>query len=560
MCSTSKSNSALMSRERYENLIRDVKKVKDQGKKAPYDYWLTKHYDVLKMQGVDKLIYPLTGDAEDIRFYISVDELFDVLCSIHQSVGHGGREKMMYEINRRYKNVTQNQVTAFIRCCEVCESKKSGAKKGIVVKPMIFKNFNTRSQLDLIDMQSQTDGEYKYIFVYQDHLTKFVTLRPLTSKRANEVAENLLDVFLTFGAPCVLQTDNGREFRNAVIDNLKQLWPELTIVHGKPRHSQSQGSVERANQDIENMLCCWMKDNSTTAWSKGLRFVQFMKNRSLHSGIKRSPYEAMFGVTPKVGLSDAPLPESVLCTLKTEEDLEMALEKVMSEGKENEVPSNINSVDCDSHLQGDDRSADMTCTVCDAPCSGLVCELCRTNITCCEVCEAPCSGLVCELCRKLENTKRKRDECVQSLEKQALKMRKKSDANFPNPDVGDTVRVQVPDVDRGKTDARSILACVIEKTEDGFYRLGTREGIINSLYARSQFALSHEQFVQLDEVPITSATISLRSVASSQATGNGQGFVRCHCMQKCINKRCLCVKNGIKCNSKCHGSNSCCNK
>ncbi|KAK7572144.1 hypothetical protein V9T40_014616 [Parthenolecanium corni] len=77
----------------------------------------------------------------------------------------------------------------------------------------------------------------------------------------------------------------------------------------------------------------------------------------------------------------------------------------------------------------------------------------------------------------------------------------------------------VPDVDRGKTDARSILACVIEKTEDGFYRLGTREGIINSLYARSQFALSHKQFVQLDEVPITSATISLRSVASSQATG-----------------------------------------
>ncbi|KAK7577981.1 hypothetical protein V9T40_010186 [Parthenolecanium corni] len=93
-----------------------------------------------------------------------------------------------------------------------------------------------------------------------------------------------------------------------------------------------------------------------------------------------------------------------------------------------------------------------------------------------------------------------------------------------------------------QTDARSILACVIEKTEDGFYKLGTREGIINSLYACSQFALSHKQFVQLDEVPITSATILLQSVASSQATGNGQGF------------------NGIKCNSKCHGSNSYCNK
>ncbi|KAK7605121.1 hypothetical protein V9T40_006979 [Parthenolecanium corni] len=111
-----------------------------------------------------------------------------------------------------------------------------------------------------------------------------------------------------------------------------------------------------------------------------------------------------------------------------------------------------------------------------------------------------------------------------------------------------------------QTDARSILTWVIEKTEDGFYKLGTREGIINSLYACFQFALSHKQFVQLDEVPITSATILLQSVASSQATGNGQGFVRCHCMQKSLNKHCLCVKNRIKCNSKCHGSNSCCNK
>lgn len=65
MYAASKSNSALMSRERYENLIRDVNKVKVEGKKAPSDYWLMKHYNVLKMQGVDKLIYPLNGDSED---------------------------------------------------------------------------------------------------------------------------------------------------------------------------------------------------------------------------------------------------------------------------------------------------------------------------------------------------------------------------------------------------------------------------------------------------------------------------------------------------------------
>ena len=32
------------------------------------------------------------------------------------------------------------------------------------------------------------------------------------------------------------------------------MWPGSKLFHGKPRHSQSQGSVERANKDVEAML------------------------------------------------------------------------------------------------------------------------------------------------------------------------------------------------------------------------------------------------------------------------------------------------------------------
>lgn len=39
---------------------------------------------------------------------------------------------------------------------------------------------------------------------YQNHLTKFVVLKPLTSKRAEEIAHNLLDIYTTFGAPVIL--------------------------------------------------------------------------------------------------------------------------------------------------------------------------------------------------------------------------------------------------------------------------------------------------------------------------------------------------------------------
>lgn len=109
----------------------------------------------------------------------------------------------------------------------------------MVVKPLLTTEFNSGCQVDLIDLQSQADGEYKFILNYQDHLTKFVMLRPLKTKTALEVASNLMDIFTIFSAPSILHSDNGREFVNKVIIELTNLWDGIKLVHGKPRHSQS---------------------------------------------------------------------------------------------------------------------------------------------------------------------------------------------------------------------------------------------------------------------------------------------------------------------------------
>ena len=95
--------------------------------------------------------------------------------------------------------------------------------------------------------------------MYQDHLTKSVQLCLVTSKRASEITYQLLDIFSIFGAPSILQSDNGKEFVNSVITELSAMGEGLKIAHGKPRHGQSQGSVEHANRDIEDMLMTWLQ-------------------------------------------------------------------------------------------------------------------------------------------------------------------------------------------------------------------------------------------------------------------------------------------------------------
>ncbi|XP_068234281.1 KRAB-A domain-containing protein 2-like [Palaemon carinicauda] len=178
--------------------------------------------------------------------------------------------------------------------------------------------------------------------VYQAHLTKFCVLRPLTSKRAAEVAFQLADIFLLLGSPVILQSDNGSEFTAQIITELRSLWPELSIVHGKSRHPQSQGSVERANGDIKDMLVAWMADNNSTDWATGIKFVQFSKNLAYHAGIKRSPYAAMFGVNTRVGLTSTSLPQEIISCLQSEQDLITTLQHQETDANEPEVEADVN--------------------------------------------------------------------------------------------------------------------------------------------------------------------------------------------------------------------------
>ena len=114
--------------------------------------------------------------------------------------------------------------------------------------------------------------------MYQEHFIKFVRLRALVNKSAEEVANALMDFFCDLGAPLILQRDNGREFKNSLLFNtLNENWPSTKIIHGKPRHPETQGSVERTNQDIKRHFTAMMFENSSNSWVKYVRQVQYKR-------------------------------------------------------------------------------------------------------------------------------------------------------------------------------------------------------------------------------------------------------------------------------------------
>lgn len=300
-------NCVYLTDERYQQLVSDVTRAKVASKKERRDYWLLKKFDVMVVQRKAKLILPLMEAGSAVKFYVADNELFDILHQTHVAIGHGRRDRMMKELASRYKNITRRDVELFIQLCESCQKNKRAVKKRV---PAVVKTsstgfeFNSRCQVDFVDFQYNPDGDYKFMLVYRDHFTKFVILKALKSKTAEEVAHNLVDIFTLIGAPSILECDNGRAFSNKVLSIVKKYWPNLRIMQGRRRHDQGQDSVERTNQDIENMLTSWMHNENCAKWTDGIRFVQMMMNGTYHSAVKSCPYEALFGCKMKVGTSN----------------------------------------------------------------------------------------------------------------------------------------------------------------------------------------------------------------------------------------------------------------
>ena len=131
-----------------------------------------------------KLITKRVNPGENSIYYVSIQETYNVVKRARVATGHGGRDRMTKEINKKYANIACDVLNLFKSYCHKCQKKRK--------RSILTKEFASRAQIDLIDMQFMAQKSFMWILVYQDHLTKFVILRVLSSKRAAEVAHHCL--------------------------------------------------------------------------------------------------------------------------------------------------------------------------------------------------------------------------------------------------------------------------------------------------------------------------------------------------------------------------------
>jgi hypothetical protein len=185
--------------------------------------YLFNQYAILNVEE-DKMINKDHINEAKPLVYTFLENLYFDIKREHEQVGHGGRDKTHKQCKQVYSNVTVEVINIWLQTCVECILRtRKNTISGLVEKPVRSHDILSRGQVDLINCEAYADGEFKYIMNYRDHFTKFIHLYPLKTKTAAEVAWHLLEIFLTFGAPVILQSDNGKEFVASIITELKQL-------------------------------------------------------------------------------------------------------------------------------------------------------------------------------------------------------------------------------------------------------------------------------------------------------------------------------------------------
>lgn len=148
--------------------------------------------------------------------------------------------------------------------------------------------------MDILSLTNESSNGNTCILVVADYFTKWTEAFALPDHQAMTVAEKLVtEVFVRFGVPVMLHSDQGREFRSELMSSLcKLLGTKATKT--APYHPRSDGQVERFNRTLLAMLSK-LCDEHTEDWDDHLPYAMCAYRSTVSSTTGCSPNLMMLG-------------------------------------------------------------------------------------------------------------------------------------------------------------------------------------------------------------------------------------------------------------------------
>ena len=233
---------------------------------------------------------------------ISKERRLEIICDVHEGLGesakakalssHKGQKLTIEKISKRFfwHNITKD-VADYIRTCGTCQ--KHGTLQSskpplhnVPIPPLVFKQI----WVDISNLH-EVDG-YVQIIVAIDYISKWSEAKLIMEHSTPTVACFLYELICRHGCFSTQINDQGREFVNAVTDNLHKTTgaeQRITSVY----HPKANRLCERQNRTIQNSLEKVLEENSEQ-WPYVLEGILFVHRVSRHSSTGFSPFRLLY--------------------------------------------------------------------------------------------------------------------------------------------------------------------------------------------------------------------------------------------------------------------------
>jgi transposase InsO family protein len=189
---------------------------------------------------------PVNGLDLITEFDEPLEEYRQNLLEKEHLMGHFGAEALIQALKNKginWPGMTV-QAQAFVKKCLQCQRHTVQRKGYHPITAITASMPGDHYAIDLAGPFATTDRGNHYLFVLVDICTRFCQLKAITDKSAAVVATALMDVCCSFGFPRILQSDNGSEFVNSLITEIKKhAGFEHRLI--TPYHPQANGTAER---------------------------------------------------------------------------------------------------------------------------------------------------------------------------------------------------------------------------------------------------------------------------------------------------------------------------
>jgi hypothetical protein len=211
------------------------------------------------------------------------------------SLGHFGRtaiQSSLFDVHNIWWPKMRDDIQNIISACDECSRfvvRKSG------FKPSQFITSDgpwSHIQMDCMTHLPESAQGYTAMLVIVDVFTGFVLAFPIETTSAKCIAEKLWYSCSLFGLPKIVQSDNGPEFANKVVQEVVRLM-HLDHRFIAPWNPRTDGKVERTIGVLFGVIKKLLQ-GADRYWPFFVPIAQFYINSKISSVTQSTPFSLMF--------------------------------------------------------------------------------------------------------------------------------------------------------------------------------------------------------------------------------------------------------------------------